>query len=181
MLYLTIPASEMYDERTNLFTQYPPTTLQLEHSLLSIAKWESTHCKPFMTKEQKTPEEFLDYIRCMTINSHVDPSVYMRLGRKEFEKIQAYIEAPMTATTFYNLDKNKKPNRETITSELVYYWMTTAQIPFDPCEKWHFNRLMTLIRIYDVKNDKTKMSKKDTRRHYSAINAARRAKYGSKG
>lgn len=162
----------MYDETKNEFIQYPAVTLQLEHSLLSVSKWESKWKKPFMSQDEKPYEEFLDYVRCMTINSKVDPTVYSRLSQRHFKVIEQYIHDPMTATTFHNW-KEDKISRETITSELVYYWMTAAQIPWE-AEKWHFNRLMTLIRIYGIKNDSGKMSKKDAYNQYRALNAARR-------
>lgn len=172
MLYLTILAREMYDEAKNEFIQCPAVTLQLEHSLLSISKWESRWKKPFMSTDEKPYKEFLDYVRCMTVNSKVDPLVYGRLTQKHFKIIENYIHDPMTATTFYSWKKDKHSN-EVVTSELVYYWMTAAQIPWE-AEKWHFNRLMTLIRIYGIKNDSGKMSKKDTYNQYRALNAARR-------
>ena len=174
MLILTIPPKELYDETRNEFIECPSVTLQLEHSLLSISKWEAKWKKPFMDKKEKTYEEFIDYVRCMTITPKVDPTVYLRLTQKHFKAIDQYIHDPMTATTFHSW-KQEKPGKKIITSELVYYWMVAAQIPWE-AEKWHFNRLMTLIRIYGIENNNSKMSKRDIYKQNRAINAARQAK-----
>lgn len=179
MLYLTVASGELFDEATWSFIEIKPTVIQLEHSLLAISKWESKWKKPFMSTEQKTEEEFRDYVRCMTINRNVDPNVYLRLTAADYKKIDEYIHDPMTATTFHG-GQSKKSSSKQITSELIYYWMVQAQIPFD-AEKWHLNRLMTLIRIYSVENDPKKMSKKDIYKSNRAINEARKAKYHSKG
>lgn len=174
MLILTIPPKELYDETRNEFIECSSVTLQLEHSLLSISKWEAKWKKPFMDKKEKTDEEFIDYVRCMTITPKVDPTVYLRLTQKHFKAIDQYIHDPMTATTFHSW-KKEKPGKKIITSELVYYWMVAAQIPWE-AEKWHFNRLMTLIRIYGIENSNSKMSKRDIYKQNRAINAARQAK-----
>lgn len=174
MLILTISPKELYDETRNEFIECPSVTLQLEHSLLSISKWEAKWKKPFMDKKEKTYEEFIDYVRCMTITPKVDPTVYLRLTQKHFKAIDQYIHDPMTATTFHSW-KQEKPGKKIITSELVYYWMVAAQIPWE-AEKWHFNRLMTLIRIYGIENSNSKMSKKDIYKQNRAMNAARHAK-----
>lgn len=171
MLQINIPAQEYFDERTEEFINVKAHTLQLEHSLISISKWEAKWCKPFLGKEEKTEEETIDYIRCMTITQNVDPMCYNAIPVHELERVKAYIHAPMTATWFS--DRNKPPpNKRVITSELIYYWMVANSIPFE-CEKWHFNRLMTLIRICGEKNQAPqKMSKQDRR----ALMAQRRAK-----
>ena len=181
MLTITIPPGEVFDERTQKFIPVKGTTLQLEHSLVSLSKWESKWHKPFLDKNTtKTNEETLDYIRCMTMTQNVDPNVYYILSRSNIEKINKYIDDPMTATHFNeeNLKKmtlGQTKNNEVITSELVYYWMIAAQIPFE-CQKWHLNRLITLIRICGIKNQPPKkMSKTDLVNKYRNVNAARRA------
>lgn len=179
MLYLTVASGELFDEATWSFIEIKPTVIQLEHSLLAISKWESKWKKPFMSTEKKTDEEFRDYVRCMTINRNVDPNVYLRLTAADYKKIDEYIHDPMTATTFHGSQSKKGSSRQ-VTSELIYYWMVQAQIPFD-AEKWHLNRLMTLIRIYSIENDPKKMSKKDIYASNRALNEARKAKYHSKG
>lgn len=180
MLQINIPEQEFFDERTETFVNTKECTLQLEHSLISISKWEAKWCKPFLGKEEKTEEETLDYIRCMTISKDVDPIVYHAIPLSELEKVRKYIHAPMTATWFSERDK-KPPSRKVITSELVYYWMAQNGI-WKECEKWHFNRLMTLIRICGEMNQPPKkMSRKAAASQRSQLNAARRAKYNSKG
>lgn len=180
MLYLTIPSGEIYDERTNMFVYMKEQTLQLEHSLVSLSKWEAKWCKPFLTKTEKTVEETVDYIRCMTVNQGVDPLVYTRLRVEDFLAVNKYIEAPMTATTFSNTQKGGS-NSEQVTSELIYYWMIALNIPFE-CQKWHLNRLLTLIRVCEVKNTPPKkMSKREIMSRNAALNAARRKKLGTKG
>lgn len=126
-----------------------------------------------------TGDEFMDYVRCMTVNKNVDPNIYYKLTAADYKKIDEYIHDPMTATTFHS-QRFSKAQKQTITSELVYYWMVTAQIPFE-AERWHFNRLMTLIHVYEVKNDTSKMSKKDMYKSNKAINEARKAKHHSRG
>ena len=180
MLQITIPATEMYDESKRMFICTKEQTLQLEHSLVSLSKWESKWCKSFLSKRDKTYEEIVDYIKCMTVTPNVKDEVYSRLTRANIEEINRYIDAPMTATHFSDNDK-QKPNRETVTSELIYYWMIALEIPFE-CQKWHLNRLLTLIRVCNIKNAPArKMGRKETASQYAALNAARRKKYNTKG
>lgn len=180
MLILTIPANELWDEAKQEFIYVNETVLSLEHSLISISKWESHWQKPFLSKKEKTYEETIDYIRCMTLTQNVNARVYRGLTRANFEAIDKYISAPMTATWFRE-DASTKRNSEQITSELIYYWMVTLGIPFS-CEKWHLNRLLTLIRICNVKNQPVrKHSKRETMSQNAALNAARRAQIRSKG
>ena len=180
MLTITIPATEMFNEETQEFFSLKEQTFQLEHSLVSLSKWESKWCKPFLSKTDKTFEETLDYIKCMTITQNVGSDVYNRLTRKNIEDINKYIEAPMTATTFYN-DIQKGGKKETVTSELIYYWMIALNIPME-CQKWHLNRLLTLIRVCNVKNTPPKkMGKGDIMRRNAALNAQRRKQLNTKG
>ena len=182
MLQLQVPITvEYYDEENEVFIEPKYITLQLEHSLVSLSKWESKWNKAFFSKREKTPEEIMDYIKCMTITQNVKPEVYDCLSRENVLQIQKYIEAPMSATYFPE-DKSGKPNRETVTSELIYYWMIALNIPFDPCQKWHLNRLLMLIRVCNVKNQPPKkMSKRDIMRRNSALNAARRNQLNTRG
>lgn len=182
MLTIVIPAIDAWDEADEEFVELEPSvTLHLEHSLLSLSEWESKWCKPFLSSKEKTDEESLDYIKCMTINKDVSPDVYDRLSPENIEEIYKYIYAPMTATTFREDNSRKTGAKETITSELVYYWMVALQIPFE-CQKWHLNRLITLIRVCEVKNQPAKkMSKSDIMRNNAAINAANRQRFKSKG
>lgn len=180
MLTITIPERELWDEERAEFVSVKEQTLQLEHSLVSLSKWESKWKKPFLTKEDKTPEETIDYIRCMTLTPNVKPEVYKCLTHDNIAKINNYISDPMTATTI-NMHGLSKGGKEIVTSELVYYWMVALNIPFE-CQKWHLNRLITLIQVCNVKNTPPKkMSKRDIMSRNAALNAARRKKYNSKG
>lgn len=180
MLTITIPAVEMFNEKTQEFVTSKEQTLQLEHSLVSLSKWESKWCKAFLSKEEKTLEETIDYVKCMTITQNVNPNVYNNLTRSNIEAINNYIDAPMTATTFYE-DKQKGRNKETITSELIYYWMISLNIPME-CQKWHLNRLLTLIRVCNIKNTPPKkMSRSEIMSRNAALNKARRKQLNTKG
>lgn len=179
MLTLSIQANELYDNERGEFITIKPQTLQLEHSLLSLSEWESKWCKPFLTKDDKTVDEILDYVRCMTISGNVDPLTYRGLTSDNIATVQNYIDSPMTATTFS--DRNPKPSREIITSELIYYWMIAAGIPFE-CQKWHLNRLLTLIRVCNIKNTPAKkMNKAEILAQNASLNKMRRAALGTKG
>lgn len=180
MLQITIPAVELWDERKQEFVTTKEQTLQLEHSLVSLSKWESKWCKAFLTKQGKTFEETLDYIKCMTITQNVDPEVYNHLTNENIEEINKYIEAPMTATYFSD-DKTAKSSREQITAELIYYWMIALNIPFE-CQKWHLNRLLTLIKVCNIKNQPPKKrSRKEIMSRNAALNAARRKQLNTRG
>ncbi len=175
MLQLTIPESEYYNEATNEFVKVQGRTIQLEHSLLSLSKWESRWEKPFLVEEpEKTEEEIIDYVRCMTITQNVDPAVYLNLSEENLEAINSYISAKMTATWFN--DRNASYNREIMTAEIIYYQMIALNIPFE-CQKWHLNKLLALIRVCSIKSSpQKKMSKRDILRNNRELNAARKAK-----
>lgn len=180
MLKLTVPKQEFFNNKTNEFIEFKGQDLQLEHSLVSLSKWESKWCKPFLKNEPKTNEELIDYIRCMTITQNVDPMTYYCLTAKNIEEINKYIEAPMTATTFYE-PAGHGGRKETVTSELIYYWMIALNIPVE-FQKWHLNRLLTLIRVCNIKNQPPKkMSKGDIMRRNKALNDARRKQYNTTG
>lgn len=181
MLRIEVPIGpERWDNKKQEFIQPKVQVLQLEHSLISMSKWESKWCKPFLTSEDKTIEETLDYIKFMTLTPNVNPEVYLHITRANMKEINDYIEAPMTATTFSD-NKNAKGKREIITAELIYYWMIALNIPFE-CQKWHLNKLLTLIKVCNIKNSPPKKrSQKETKNHYEALNAARRKQLNSKG
>lgn len=186
MLSITIPdtpATEMWNEETNEFVSVPArkgATIQLEHSLISISKWESKWHKSYLSSRERTVEETLDYIRCMTLSKDVDPELYQRLSADNFREIDAYIKNPMTATTVKS-KPGKGPSRRIVTSEIIYSWMIDAEIPFS-CEKWHLNRLLMLIQ---VRNEQAKpgknMSKKSILKDNAALNAARKSKMKTRG
>ena len=181
MLRITIPLSqEEWDEENEEFVGPIYETLCLEHSLVSLSKWESKWHKPFLSKVEKSYEEIVDYIKCMTVTKNVDPEVYNHITSENMKQINEYIENPMTATTFSD-DGSGKRNREIITSEIVYYWMITLGIPFE-CQKWHLNRLLALIRVCNIKNSpKKKMSASSIMARNAELNAARRKALNSKG
>ena len=180
MLTITIPAFECYDEENERFINFSDTVLILEHSLLSLAAWESKWHKPFIGNNNKTIEESLDYIKCMTLNRDMVPELaWTRITDDMMQQVIDYIEEPMTATTFSNM--GKRSSREIITNEIIYYWMFTLGIAKE-CEQWHLNRLMTLIRVCSEKNSpKKKMSKNEIYAQNKALNESRRRLLHSKG
>jgi hypothetical protein len=180
MLQITIPATELWNEKTNEFVKTKEQILQLEHSLVSLSKWESKWCKPFMSKTEKTSEETIDYIRCMTVTQNVDFDVYNCITNEIINEVSTYIEAPMTATTFSDDNKNVI-NREIITAEIIYYWMVALTIPFE-CQKWHLNRLLTLINVCNIKNQpKKKTGKGNIYARNRALNEARKKELNTAG
>lgn len=188
------PDSEWLDESTSEFITLKGQkgckgqTIQLEHSLISISKWESKWHKPFLSKEEKTYDETVDYIRCMTLTQNVNPRLYENMSAENIKKVMEYIDDPYTATTFNSRTPNGRKrtaqqtySRQRVTSELIYYWMVALEIP-SAYEKWHLNRLLTLIQVCNIKGQpEKKMSKKDIYKSNAALNAARRAKAGSRG
>lgn len=180
MLQITVPGRELYDEVKEEFITEHDQVLQLEHSLVSLHKWESKWCKAFLGKDAKTDEEMLDYIRCMTMTQNVKPEVYERISDENIKQVYEYINAPMTAT--YISDESKgKGSKEIVTAELIYWWMITLNIPFE-CRKWHLNSLLTLVQVCNIKNSPPKKkSKRDILRSNAELNAARKKKLNTKG
>lgn len=180
MLRIHVPAQEEWDPVSETFITVKEQDLNLEHSLVSISKWEAKWHKAFLGKTPKTEEEVRDYIRCMTLTQNVNPDVYNCLPQEAYDQINSYIEDPATATTFFD-DEKKSTNREVITSELIYYWMIALNIPFE-CQKWHLNRLLALVRICSIKNQPNKkMSKSEIMSRNRALNEARRKAHNSRG
>lgn len=182
MLKITIPAMELYDSINNEFIEFKEQTISLEHSLVSIAKWEAKWHKPFLSqrdKDEKTIEEISDYIRCMTLTQNVDPRLYRFLPDRIINQITSYIEDPMTATEFSG--KNPPKVKTFTTNEEIYYLMISLNIPIE-FQKWHINRLMTLIRVCQEKNGSgKKMSSNEIYKMNRSLNAARKAKLHTKG
>ena len=177
MLRIVVPARELWDEKNEEFLYTKEQSLCLEHSLVSLSKWEALYHKPFLTKEEKTTEETIDYIRCMTTTQNVDPLIYRFLSNENIKQIENYIEDPMTAT-IVPIDNQNKINGEQVTAELIYYWMIKLNIPFE-CQKWHLNRLLMLIRVCSYKDQpKKKSSLGQLRSHFASVNAKRRPKKG---
>ena len=181
MLQIHIPGEEFWNEKDEEFVTGPETIISLEHSLISISKWESKWHKPFLGKQTPKGDELMDYIKCMVVTPNVKDEVYDRLTKANIDDILKYINDPMTATTITERDGGRRRGSEIITSELIYYWMVAMEIPFE-CQKWHINRLMMLIRICGIKNQPDKkMSKRSTMQQNAALNAARRQKLHSRG
>lgn len=181
MLKITIPSRELFDEKTYIITQLKGGTIALEHSLVSISKWEQKWKKPYLTKKNnKSSEEFLDYIRCMTITQNVDPMLYFGLTADNFNEINAYIEDPMSARNIAMLSKGGR--HEQITNELIYYYMFSFNISKE-CEKWHFNRLLNLIMLFSEKNqnDKKRRVTRDDIVERDRLNNERKAKWNTEG
>ena len=181
MLQIEVPITqERWDEVKEEFIEPEYQVLQLEHSLVSLSKWESKWHKPFYSKKKLSDEEMLDYIKCMTLTKNVNPDVYNHLTIENVKEVAYYIDNPMTATTF-SIDVKGSINHETITAELIYYWMIALNIPFE-CQKWHLNRLITLIRVCEIKNSPPKKrSMRDIMSRNAALNSARRKRMNTKG
>lgn len=179
MLTIVIPGLEYFNEETEEFTYYEDVEVQLEHSLVSISKWESKWCKPFLDRKDKTMEEIIDYIKCMVVEDSIDFAAFDRLTESNLIEINDYIGRPMTATTFSN--ETKSGGREIITSEIIYYWMVSYNIPFE-CQYWHLNRLLTLIKVCNIKNNPPKkMSQKEIMARNKALNEARKKQFDTRG
>ena len=180
MLELYLPDSEFYDEEKEIFKVEKSKTLRLEHSLCSISKWEMKFEIPFIGHEMN-PEELFYYVKCMDVDCTITDDDVRRLSNEQFESIGQYINATATATTFTQWgNKGGRSKNEIITSELIYYWMVSLEIPFE-CEKWHLNRLLTLIRVCGLKNNPKKMGKMETMMSNSKLNQMRRKALGSRG
>jgi hypothetical protein len=180
VLHITIPDREFFDEEKQEFVRGKGMALDLEHSLVSLSKWESKWLKPFLGNDERTNEQTIDYIRCMTVGKGVPDDAYQWLPDGIFNQITEYIAAPMTATWFNERD-NPRKSREVVTAEIIYYWMIAHNIPME-CQKWHLNRLLTLIRVCNLKNQPSKkMGKKEMLSRRRALNEARRSKFNSRG
>jgi hypothetical protein len=180
MLIIKVAGVDSFDDNTQEFITQGGTFLELEHSLASLSKWESIHQKPFLGKESKTSEEIISYVKCMNLNNDFPEELFHRLSIENVEEISQYIDAKMSATWFS--DQPGAPRtHEVITSELIYYWMTIFSIPFE-CDRWHLNRLFTLIRVCNTKQAKPKkMSRAEIAQRNRELNAQRKAQLGTTG
>lgn len=180
MLTITVGATEFFNEETGSFETHGGYELQLEHSLVSLSKWEAIHEEPFLEAKDKTPEQIQSYIECMVLTPNPPGDFLERLSKETGEEIAAYIDRKMTATWFSDVQPQAQ-NQEIITSELIYYWMTAFKIPFE-CQTWHLNRLFTLIRIASLKQEKPKkMSRAEIAARNRELNEQRRRQLGTKG
>lgn len=181
MLRITVPGVEAFDEDSNTFVTLGDVELELEHSLASLSKWESEFGKAFLGKDEKTTEEVIAYVKAMTLTPDIPDDTYQKLSSENVEAINDYIGDTQTATRFNDPPGQTSRNRETITAELIYYWMVMFQIPFE-CQFWHLNRLFTLIRVCNLKQSKPKkMSKNEIATRQRELNAKRKAELGTRG
>jgi hypothetical protein len=180
MLLLTVPATRVWDEAKEEFVQFQGESLLLEHSLVSLSKWEESTEKPFLVKEEHTIEETIEYIKFMTISPVNNPFVYELLTQEHFDQISAYIDKKMTATWFRET-KQQRPSTEAITAEILYYYMIALNIPME-CQYWHLNKLLTLIKVTNLKNaPEEKKGRRTNIADRRAAAAAARARYNTKG
>lgn len=180
MFKLHLPAAERYDDANGRFVSRAETDIELEHSLLSVSKWEEHYEKPFLTETPKSDEEELYYILCMDVIGNLTEELIKTMSFDELAAIKRYISTSHTATTFTKRQQEPVGRHEIMTSEVIYYTMIALEIPFE-CEKWNLNRLFTLIRVCSIKNNPKKMGMKDLYKSNASLNAARRAAMGSRG
>lgn len=182
-LILNIPEKKGFDSESNRFVETKATRIQLEHSLVSLKKWEQKWHIPFLDKKKdKSTEQWIDYIRCMTTTQNVDDDIYKYLTVEEIQTVVKYIEDPMTATWFGNnqIKGAARNSNEVITAEIIYYWMITLGVPVE-FEKWHLNQLLTLIRVINIKNNPKKMGRREMAMSQHDIVAKRRSALHTKG
>lgn len=180
MLKLIVSGTEYFNEETEEFESVGDFELELEHSLISLSKWESKYQKPFLSNLEKSPEEILYYIKAMILTPIYPNDLFEKFSTENFAQINNYIESRESATTFGDMP-DRRIRGEVITSELIYYWMVAFNIPFE-CERWHLNRLFSLIRICNLKNSKQKkMSRSEMAARNRELNAKRREQYGTRG
>jgi len=179
-LTVTFPGRDLYDQESGKFITIEKTMVTLEHSLISVAKWESKWKRSYFIKEPMTLEQSIDYISCMCLTKNIDPKIFRTMDKETAQKISDYIADPMTATTINR--RNKRPSRKIITNEVIYFWMCNFGIPFDPCQKWHLNRLMTLIDVAAAEEaGEQKMPRREMLQQRAMLNAQRKAKYNTHG
>lgn len=174
--------NECWDENKEEFVSVPveEVTLHLEHSLVSLSKWESKWHKAFLSRREKTDEETLDYIKCMTLDDNIPDEVYYRLTKENIDSINKYIEDPMSAVRYTDPPGGPHNNGGT-TYETLYYMMFSNGIPIE-WETRHLNSLISLIKMFALKNSpKKKMSPSEIASRHAAINAANRARFNTKG
>lgn len=187
MIEITIPKGQIVDDETgNVYRAEKDWTLVLEHSLISVQKWEAKWHVAFLNRGTRTFEQTIDYLRCMTLTPNVPEEIYYCIPEKEMKKVLDYVDDPMTATRVNDDSESqrgfgRKIGREVVTAEVIYYWMISLNIPAE-YKKWHLNQLLTLIRVINAKNQpKKKRRMKDVLEEYRAINEANKARFHTEG
>lgn len=181
MLTITVPGEEFFDEKSNEFVTIGDVTLELEHSLVSLSKWESIWEKPFLGKGEKTAEETLSYIKCMTLTPNVPPEVYEKLSKENIEAINEYVSKKHSATWFREVKGQGNTTGELVTAEVIYYWLVAMNIPFE-VQTWHLNKLFTLVKVIGQKNaPKKRMGRREAAAQQRALNAQRLSQFGTNG
>lgn len=181
LLKLNIPAQDYWDERTERFVTVDSGILVLKHTLVSLNKFETINKTPLFNKQKIPRDQLIEYIKCMTINEIKDENIYLSLSAADFKKVDAYMNDPMTATRF-SRRKDRNINGRFITAELVYYWLSAFNIPFQPCEEWHLNKLLTLIKVCsEEQKGPQKKSRKEELMDRHALNEARKKALGTTG
>lgn len=179
MLRIEVPIAEAFDEKTNEFVTTSAFVVELEHSLVSLSKWESRYEKPFLGDAEKTREETVAYVQDMLLSTEIPPNFISRLSTVHFDQINEYITSKQTATTFRQ--EPGKSSRQIITAEVIYHWMVALQIPWE-AQYWHLNRLLTLVKVCNEMNKpQKKVPRRELMQRNAALNAQRRAQLGSKG
>lgn len=174
VLDLYVPGKEFWNSELQEFIYTKDITLHLKHSLISLTRWEQHYKRRFLDDGPKNEEEYRFYIQCMTLNKDVDPLIYTVLQEDDIKKVTDYLHDSMTATTLPK--QNDKSNKgERLSSELIYYYMSALNIPFE-CEKWFLNNLIILISIASIKNNPQEKKSKPSWSSIRALNAARNAK-----
>ena len=174
VLDLYVPGKEFWNSELQEFIYTKDITLHLKHSLVSLTRWEQHYKRKFLDDGPKNEEEYRFYIQCMTLNKDVDPLVYTVLQEDDIKKVTDYLHDSMTATTLPKQNNNRS-NSEKLSSELIYYYMSALNIPFE-CEKWFLNNLIILISIASIKNNPQEKKSKPSWSSIRALNAARNAK-----
>jgi hypothetical protein len=171
----------LWDEETETFVEHIVSSIDFEHSLASMSKWESKWEQAFLGRTEKTAEQVYDYLSMMCLTPGVTREQILGLSQENFTQINEYIESQQTATKFAE-QPNRRGSGEQITSDLVYYWMVAFRIPWE-AQYWHLNKLLALVRICNAKQSgKTqKVPRHDTAQRNRDLNAERRKKYGTSG
>lgn len=180
MLIITVPGVESFDDKSQEFVTVGEVQLELEHSLISLSKWESTFEKPFLGEEEKTTEETIGYVKAMLLTPDIPPEVFSRFSQENYNQLNEYIAKKMTATWFREMPQSRSRG-EVITAELIYYWMIALNIPFE-CQHWHLNRLFTLIKVCNQKNSpQKKMGRREAAAQQRSLNQQRKQQLGTAG